>query len=602
MTISCIVFAQAKQLATMALRDPPLPAAPRLPDWFASPPALSSSVSASAFAFDYGFTRPSAREIQATIAVVENAPDFDGCSMLTNDESERENRVGKEVDVSSWMLSNAFEILALRKSNRASWDRRLSSREVMERIRAVEKHEGKKQLQRQERKAPPPQARAEKDSDSLVSELSEPPLANASIASSRTETEEERKRRERAEARARKMEAIAARRSAGEDDDRSAVSGMSKRHRIRRKSRAVAALEKMEEKAQASTPVKKETEAERVRKQRAEARAKKLEAMFDQRNAGVEGGGGEDGASTVTGISRRHRARRKKSALATITPEERERNDWKKGIYASALNAEQTKWKRTIYEHALNAEATRAKNLEAQQQLDEKDAAAKRKLEKQKWQEEKAKKIAARAERFDRIRHERYVPADDDDDISVAGSVVSSASKHHRRRRRGRKSSSSSVAGRGAAVPTLGEETATSEAEERERKERELWCRSIYIDALRAEQSLWKRQIYSHALNAEEARKERLASEARREKERRESARAEKAERMLRDRNSADGVENLALYDEEAGAGRSGSGRRLSVREMRERRRVAAKRKSAWWNERERNKIFSEASKKDEEE
>jgi len=96
------------------------------------------------------------------------------------------------------------------------------------------------------------------------------------------ETEEQKQRRQKAEARAKKMEAISARRNAGKDDDASAVSGISKRHRMRRKKKAqLAAIQqeeasvkrdavssqRSEDKGSAVTPIlKEETEEEKLLK------------------------------------------------------------------------------------------------------------------------------------------------------------------------------------------------------------------------------------------------------------------------------------------------------------------------------------------------
>ncbi|KAL9190063.1 hypothetical protein ACHAXT_007274 [Thalassiosira profunda] len=269
------------------------------------------------------------------------------------------------------------------------------------------------------------------------------------------ETAEEKKRRERAAARAKKMEALAARRNAGhdDDDDASAVSGLSKRRsRLRRKKqKEAAALAAAEEASVQSNdaPVREETDEEKQRKRRAEARAAKLAAMAARRNAGQA----EDDATAVTGISRRHRLRRKKSARAAMSPEERERNEWKKGVFGSVVNAEQTRWRTSVYAHVLTAEAAREANLAAARQLEEQNAAAQKRLENQKRLDAKAKKFAARAERFHQIRRE----GGDDDDASV----VSAASRM--RRRRGRKSS-----GPNRAVATVDEVVAESAAVEGE--------------------------------------------------------------------------------------------------------------------------------------
>lgn len=515
----------------------------------------------------------------------------------------------------SWLHSNAFEVLALRKSNDASWDRRLSSKEVMAKIHVVEKYERREEEPQHQRELEnPPQARLEKEwrdaksgrslksINDEVSELSEPPVANVSVRSPSTassitketpikvETAEEKKRRERAEARAKKLEAIAGKRFTGEEDDQSAVSGMSKRHRHRRKKKAVAALTVMEEKTNASTPVRVETDVERRRKQRAEARAKRMEAMFDERNVGGDDAtaGDDASASVATGISRRHRMRRKKSAM-TKASGERERDDWKRTVFSSVVDAERVGWKRSVYGYALNAEAARTKHLEARRKLDELNAAAQRRADNQRRLEERAKKIAARAERFDKLRHDRY-GAEEDDDVSVTGSVASAVSKH-RRRRRGRKSSSA----RRGAVPSVGEERPlATTVEDKKKQERERWCASVYVTALQAERCQWKHNVYSNTVCAEESkmerlqaeariRRERAAEEAQRAKETRDALRAKKAEQMLQDRG-ADGVENAALYEEEEQSAVAVQ-TLTRAKSMRERRRQAARKKSIWWKQ-----------------
>jgi len=414
----------------------------------------------------------------------------------------------------------------------------------------------------------------------------------------KVETEEERKRRERAEARAKKMEAIAARRNTGKDndDDESIVSGMSKRHRMRRKKKTSINAAILPEESGTSvksldttsetTPVKVETEEERQRKKRAEARAKKLDAMAACRNAG------EDDGSTVTGISRRHRVRRKKSMLAAINPEDQERNEWKSGIFASVLGAEQVQWKRSVYGHVLNAEATRIRNLKEQRKLEEQNAAARRRLENQRRLDQKAKKFAARAERFHKMRRDGN--GGDDDDGSVAGSVVSSASKH-RRRRRGRKSMASTRNGSLAHAPVGEEELVVVSAPvaptcslltvvEKEKQEREQWCSSIYATVMQAEQSQWKNNIYDHAIHAEEAKKQRLemeaqlvkdnaAADARREKERQNELRAKKMEKIKQIRG-AGGAEKMDDDDQSVASTASTPS---SLKKMRNRRRKAAR-------------------------
>jgi hypothetical protein len=254
------------------------------------------------------------------------------------------------------------------------------------------------------------------------------------------ETEEQKQRREKAEARVKKMEAITARRSAGiVDEDETSMSGISKRHRLRRKKKMQ--LPQCQEEVSIKsddrsvhpsddrstvtpTPVKIDTEEEKQRKIRAEARAKKLEEMSSMRNSGYV----NDDESAITGISKRHRIRRKKSALAAITPEERERAEWKNSVYASVMNAEQVQWRTSIYAHVIHAETTRTKNITAKLELEEKTLAEHRRLENKKRLDKMARKFASRAEQFHKIRQEGR----EDDDTSV----VSGASRLKRRRTR----------------------------------------------------------------------------------------------------------------------------------------------------------------------
>ena len=166
---------------------------------------------------------------------------------------------------------------------------------------------------------------------------------------------------------------------------------------------------------------KEETEEEKLRKKKADERAKKFEAMNARRRKGK----GDDDGTAVSGISRRHRIRRKRSALATITPDEKKRDEWKKGIFASVLNVEQERWKKSIYAHVINAEETSVANIKAQNDLEELNAAAKIRIENQKRIDAKAKKFAVRAEKFHKLRQG-----------GDGGSVVSSASRMRRRRTR----------------------------------------------------------------------------------------------------------------------------------------------------------------------
>ncbi|KAL7429277.1 hypothetical protein ACHAXH_001878 [Discostella pseudostelligera] len=393
------------------------------------------------------------------------------------------------------------------------------------------------------------------------------------------ETEEQKQRRLKAVARAKKIEAIAARRNAGEDDDESAVSGLSKRLRTRRKKKVQLASisqedcsvkteesQKSDEKLVAS--VKVESEEEKQRKMRAEARAKKLEAIAASRNTGVD----VDDDTAVSGISKRHRIRRKKSALAAITPEERERNEWKKSVYGFVMNAEQVQWRNSIYSHILNAETTRAKNMDAKRELDEQNSAAQRRRENKERLEQKAKKFAARAERFHKSRLEGG--ADDD-----GGSVISSASMSIRRRNHRKSSARQSLA---AAPPPLVEEPAVATTEslsvyeaspavltevEKENLERNQWCSEVYATALNADQNLWKKDVFNHVLNAEEERIKRMEVEAKieedraialalKENERKNELRSKKMEQLKLHRDAdtfGEGDSSIAASEEDQG-------------------------------------------------
>ncbi|KAL3797618.1 hypothetical protein ACHAW5_008484 [Stephanodiscus triporus] len=626
--------------------------------------------------------RPCANDIQAAIIAVENAPD----------EVDREGG-RKAVDLSpGWLHSPAFE-MALRNSN-ASWDRRPTSRDVMAKIRAVERMEAKQEEERSSGAAARQGPRAfglrqQQQTDDEISELSEPtcPSLDQNALKGRTipqalfvpqsnsndfaamspmvssvvlsppnannrkellmrmsergelllpstsndsygakqeeavsikvgeeiaedalveeteeqnqrpekleagsinvgeetakvavaeETEEQKQRREKAEARVKKMEAIAARRNAGIDEDESSISGISKLHRMRRKKKIPLPSISQEEGSVKSdapssqksddnsnvTSIKVETEEEKQRKKRAEARAKKLEAMSSMRNSGHM-----DDDTAVSGISRRHRIRRKKSALAAITPEERERNDWKKSVYASVMNAERLKWQTSIYTHVINAETTRAKNVEAKRELDKQILASHRILENKKRLDKMAKKFAARAEQFHKIRREGGV----DDD----GSVVSAASRVKRRRNRKSTMRQSLVAPLeesacdevSIANPSL--EPAILTEEEKEECDRKHWCTQVYLTALHADQMQWKKSIYHHVLQAEGERvkrmelqalidRQRVAAEACKEKARQVELRARKMERIAKLRQEAEGpgggVENIAPADGEDGS------------------------------------------------
>lgn len=651
--------------------------------------------------------RPSARDIQATITAVENAPDE------VDSEGGR-----KAIDLSpGWLHSSAFE-RAMRNSN-ASWDRRPSSKDVLAKIRAVETMEAKQDEERngetaivdaetplrrghtavvdlektdQAREPAPIYATALKRkttkggaSDDEISELSDPTyqssleqnafkgrtipsalllpqsndfaqlspmvssvnlatpnpnerkhfppgedveklvrmsergeftlpsmLSDSAGAENEVsesinaieetennpvteETDEQKQRREKSEARVRKMEAIAARRNAGIEEDESSISVISKRHRMRRKKKVQlpsisqeegsiksdAQSQKSDDKSNI-TPVREETEEEKLRKKRAEARAKKLEAMSSKRNSGIA-----DDDTAVSGISRRHRIGRKKSALAANVPtlEERERNDWMKSVYTSVLNAEKVKWRTSIYTCVLNAETTLTKNLEAKRELDEQNLALQRRIENKKRLDKMAKKFAARAEQFHKIRRE--VGADDD------SSVVSAASRVKRRRNR------KSIIRHGPAAPLM-EETAgdTLQFEDRltnplvpteEEKDREQYCDQIYVNALQADQAQWKKNVYRKVLNAEEERairmmlqamieKQRIAAEAAKQKARQVELRARKMEMIAKLRQEAEGpgggLENIAPAGCEDAI--TGIGGGSAMKKMRDRRKKAA--------------------------
>ena len=304
--------------------------------------------------------------------------------------------------------------------------------------------------------------------------------------------------------------------------------------------------------------------------------------MSSKRNSSIA-----DDDTAVSGISRRHRIRRKKSALAANVPtlEERERNEWMKSVYTSVLNAEQVKWRTSIYTCVLNAETTLAKNLEAKRELDEQNLALQRRIENKKRLDKMAKKFAARAEQFHKIRREGG--ADDD------SSVVSAASRVKRRRNR------KSIIRHGPAAPLM-EETAgdTSQFEDRltnpvvpteEEKDREQYCDQIYVNALQAEQTQWKKNVYRKVLNAEEERairmmlqamidKQRIAAEAAKEKARQVELRARKMEMIAKLRQEAEGpgggLENIAPAGcEDAIAGIGGGS---AMKKMRDRRKKAA--------------------------
>mmetsp|Transcript_30973 Transcript_30973/g.62347 ORF Transcript_30973/g.62347 Transcript_30973/m.62347 type:complete len:1533 (+) Transcript_30973:326-4924(+) len=332
----------------------------------------------------------------------------------------------------------------------------------------------------------------------------------------------------------------------------------------------------------ASEP-KVETEEEKLKRIKAEARAKKFEEMAEKRRAATED---QNTSAATSGISKRHRVRRKKSAMAAISPEERERNEWKKGIFNYVLNAEQAHWRRCVFSHVICAEETRVCNLEAQRVIEEQNEEAQRRMENRNRLDLKAKKFAARAKKFHQLR--RGEPADDD------SSVVSSTSKL--RRRRGRKSSSKSS----RSVP---ETSVTSEPvanigiikendeEAKEKADREQWCRQIFTSVIEADQCLWRKNIYFHVINAEGKREERLQleeelqtqralAEARREREKQNELRKKKMERIQRERSALAALDENADADEGQSVVSSSAGG-SSMKKMRDRRKKAAQARKA---------------------
>jgi hypothetical protein len=312
-----------------------------------------------------------------------------------------------------------------------------------------------------------------------------------------------------------------------------------------------------------SSGLKVETEEEKQRRLRAEKRAKKIEAMAAKRNAGKD-----DDGTAVSGISKRHRLRRKKSALNAISPEEKERTEWTKTIFQSVLNAEQTKWKTSVYSHVINAEHTRQANFEKNRAIEEMDEQAQRIIENQKQLEKRARKFALKAEKFHKLRRE----GGNDDE-----SVVSAASRL--RRRRTRKSTSKPVPPSVDETAVTVEET-VSELQDGEQKDREQFCNGIYNAVLDADQEQWKKNVFNSALKAEEERAARLEVEAQieaqrlaAEKEKANALRAKKMEKLQqsRDREIATGEENIAPEDL---SNRKGGASPL--RKMRNRRRKAA--------------------------
>lgn len=316
--------------------------------------------------------------------------------------------------------------------------------------------------------------------------------------------------------------------------------------------------------------------------------------MSSMRNSGYV----DDDETIVTGISKRHRIRRKKSALAAITPDERERNEWTKSVYASVMSSEQVKWQTSIYAHVLNSETTHTKNMEAKRKLEEQSLAEQRRLENKKRLDKMAKKFAARAEQFHKIRQE----GGDDDESLVSGTS-------RLKRRRNRKSIS-----RPSLVTSLLEESAggvvaiadapsgpAAMMEEGEDLERKQWCTQVYLILLHADQSQWMTSVYHHVLEAEAERtkrmeldamleKQRVASEAMKEKIRQNELRVKKMERIAKERQEAN-VETrshddytTALsngHDPFASPTRLAAPEISSLKNMRNRRKMAAKKNAS---------------------
>ena len=161
-----------------------------------------------------------------------------------------------------------------------------------------------------------------------------------------------------------------------------------------------------------------------------EKRAKKMEEMAAKRNAG------RDDDTAVSGISKHHRMRRKKSALAA-NAEDKAKSEYCDNIFLTVLNAQQKQWQRSIYSHVLTAEQTRESNVGLRESIEKMDEQVRRIRDNQRNLEARAKKFAAKADRFHKLR--QAGESNDDD-----SSVVSSTSRM--RRRRARKSTSKPMA------------------------------------------------------------------------------------------------------------------------------------------------------------
>ena len=274
--------------------------------------------------------------------------------------------------------------------------------------------------------------------------------------------------------------------------------------------------------------------------------------------------------------------RRKKSALAA-NAEDKAKADYCSNIFSQVLNAEQAQWQRSIYSHVLNAEHTRETNVALKRSIEEMDEQARRIRDNQKSLEARAKKRAAKADRFHKLRQEG---ASNDEDSSVV------SSKSRMRRRRARKSTSKPMD-----TPVEIEETTVEEnlsltrslaigESTQQDDEASLWGKDVFMHVISADQAQWKKGVFNHVLNANNKRTERLEvealvedqralAEARLEKEKMNELRAKKMEQIQSSRRAL-GEENISPETNSvASAGGS------SMKKMRDRRRKAALAKKA---------------------
>ena len=307
-----------------------------------------------------------------------------------------------------------------------------------------------------------------------------------------------------------------------------------------------------------------------------EKRAKKMEEMAAKRNTG------KDDDTAVSGISKHHRMRRKKSALAA-NAEDKAKVDYCSNIFSRVLNAEQAQWQRSIYSHVLNAEQTRETNVTLKRSIEEMDEQARRIRENQKNLEARAKKRAAKADRFHKLRQEG---ASNDDDSSVV------SSKSRMRRRRARKSTSKPMDAPIEVEETIVDEkisliTSPKIGESLEQDDgASLWGQEIFMHVISADQAKWKKSVFNHVLDANSKRTKRLEvealvedqralAEARLEKDKMNELRAKKMEKIQSSRRTL-GEENISPETNSV-ASVGGS----SMKKMRDRRRKAALAKKA---------------------